>query len=247
VDRHLRIVRAGLDAQVAAGPGRVEVVAPESRQLLQRCRTAVSEPEPVVEQRRSEPDGHRQPRRGKPVRLAGVLGDAVGTTTDDATWGRLGPHGHPLGRPGPLLEQVDEQGAVLGDDVERDEVHPVLRRRDDAGLVLPAEGDGCVEAGLRGGRRSLRDGRGDRASRIPSAEPDRRPGQGRPGRGAEQPAPADTGHGLALGRLRLGHDVGVPPAPDSTTPGTLATCSESASSLTVRSLTWSAVRSVRGA
>ena len=58
---------AGLDADVAAGPGGVEVVAAERRQLLQRRRAPVGQPEPAVEQGRPEPDGQRSvPEAGSP-------------------------------------------------------------------------------------------------------------------------------------------------------------------------------------
>ena len=59
MDGDLRVVGAGLHAQVAAGAGRVEGVAREVRQVLQRRRLPVSEAEPiaavgVTEQRRAE-------------------------------------------------------------------------------------------------------------------------------------------------------------------------------------------------
>ena len=60
VHRHLRVVGAGLDAEVAARARRVEVVAEERREVLQRRRPAVGQPEPVVEQGRPEADGDRQ-------------------------------------------------------------------------------------------------------------------------------------------------------------------------------------------
>ena len=110
-----------------------------------------------------------------------------------------------------------------------------------AGVTMPAwcaprNGIGASRlAGAVAGAASAA-GSGRRVRRIPAAEPDRDPG-GRRSRGdAEQPAAAHAARGLGLGD-GLGHDVGVPPAPASTTPGTLATCSESASRWTVSALT----------
>ena len=110
-------------------------------QVLQRGGLAVGEAEPVVEQRRAVADGDGEVGGVEVVGLTGVLGGAVGAATDDAAGRRLGAGGHPLGGAGPGLEHVGEGGPVLGDDVERDEVHPVLGRGDDPGLALAPERD----------------------------------------------------------------------------------------------------------
>ena len=63
VHRDLRVVGAGLHAQVAVAARRVEVVGREVRQLAQRGRLAAREPEAVLavllEQRRAEAEGQR--------------------------------------------------------------------------------------------------------------------------------------------------------------------------------------------
>ncbi len=78
VHRDLRIVGAGLDAQVAVGPGRVEVVGREVRQPLAAPRAAGRRARSgpcrlVAEQRGPEAEGDGQPGRRQPDRLAGVV------------------------------------------------------------------------------------------------------------------------------------------------------------------------------
>ena len=80
--RHLRVVGARLDAEVAVRAELVEVVAREVRQLLERRGPPVGEAEPVLavlvdEQRRPEAERDRQPGRRQPDRLAGVVGRQV--------------------------------------------------------------------------------------------------------------------------------------------------------------------------
>ena len=100
-----------------------------------------------------EAEGDRQPARRQPDRLAGVVGRQVRGALDRADGaGRLAG-GHPLGRLGPLLQQRDQLVAVVGGDVERREVQPVLGRGDDAGLVLAAEGVRRRPGRRLGGRR----------------------------------------------------------------------------------------------
>ena len=72
-------------------------------------------------------------------RLAGVVRRRLRHPADRAEHPGVPARGHPGGGGGPLLEQLDQPGPVLGDHVEGHEVQPVLRRRDDAGLVLAVE------------------------------------------------------------------------------------------------------------
>jgi len=51
VDGHLRVVGAGLDAQVTTGAPGVELVTGEGREVLQGCRLLRGEAEPTVEER----------------------------------------------------------------------------------------------------------------------------------------------------------------------------------------------------
>ncbi|BDZ44602.1 hypothetical protein GCM10025866_05110 [Naasia aerilata] len=85
--RDLGIVRAGLDAEVAAGRAGLERVTAESGQRLELGRLAAGEPEPVRtlggdEQGRAEAEGDREAARGQPECLARVLG---GATSDPPT------------------------------------------------------------------------------------------------------------------------------------------------------------------
>ena len=136
----LGVVGAGLDAEVAATAGGVEVVAQETREVMQRSGFAVLQAEPVVEQRRAVADRDRQVRGVEVVGLTGVLGRAVGASADDSAGRRLGAGRHPLGCAGPRLQHLAQLVAVLGDDVQGDEVHAVLRRGDDPGLARSTEG-----------------------------------------------------------------------------------------------------------
>ena len=149
VHRHLGVVRAGLDDDVAARARRVEVVADEARQLAQRLGLAVGQAEPVVEQGRAVADRHREVPGREVERLTGVLRHLPRATTDDATRRRLGAERHPLGGHGPAGQQVAQRLGVVGDDVERDEVQPVLGGRGDAGLALAAERHDPGVGGIR--------------------------------------------------------------------------------------------------
>ncbi len=167
VHRDLRVVGAGLDAQVAVGAVDVDVVAREVRELLERLRAPVGQAEPVVavlvdEQGRPEPEGQGEPRRGQADRLAGVVGRQVVGALDRPDRAGVPALRHPLGGQRPRLQQLDEVLPGGGGDVERREVEPVLGLRGDAGLVLPAEGVGALAAGRRPRALAIV-GEGDRA------------------------------------------------------------------------------------
>ncbi len=87
-------------------------------------------PKPIV---RVSPDA------GQPDRLAGVVRRGVLLAVDRADRAGVLPGRHPAGRGGPRLQHLDQLVAVVGGHVEGDEVQPVLRRRDDAGLVPAVE------------------------------------------------------------------------------------------------------------
>ena len=85
------------------------------------------------EQRRAEPDRQGEPRRRQVQRLAGVVRRRLGASADrtggtDRETGRHPPRGL-----GPQPHQRDQLGRVGGHDVERREVHAVLRR-----VAMPA-------------------------------------------------------------------------------------------------------------
>jgi hypothetical protein len=166
----LRIVGARLHAEVAAAAAGVELVAGQRGQVAQRLRPARGQAESIVEERRPQPEGHRQPGGRQAERLAGVGGRRellAGVVADEA------PRGHPLGRARPLAQQVAQVArpqAVLH--VERREVQPVLRRGRDAGLVLAVKRDDLrsgvrsVVAGLAPEREPSAAGRGGKAARA---------------------------------------------------------------------------------
>ena len=215
--------RAGLDRDVAAAPLWLEEIAREARDVGEGRRSSAREPEPVVEQARSEPDREREPARPEPDRLAGVVGRRQ----------RLGLRGVPtgsprvmqLGRRGPAVEEGDQRRAVGRGHVERRERQPILGRRRDAGLVDVAERDGrASRADPRSGcdtaraRRRRRLGRrsADRADPGPRGrreliadEPAHPAHDGDPGRGRGRPEePPSTRRGWTAGGGWGGRDVG---------------------------------------
>ena len=151
----LRVVRAGLDAEVAVRLLRVEHVGREVRQRAQRLRLPVGEAEAVLavlvaEERRTEAEGDRQPARvaaRSPRRCRPAAGWSAPRSAPISPADR--PARHPVGRLGPGRQQRDQLGPRAGGDVERREVQPVLGRRGDAGLVLAAERVGVARVGAR--------------------------------------------------------------------------------------------------
>jgi hypothetical protein len=145
VHRDLGVLRARLDAEVAARPRRVEPVAGEVRQVGEGLGTAVGEAEAVAavvvaEQARPEPERDGEAARRQAHGLPGVVGRRLGCPVGGADRAGGQPLRHPFGGEGPGPEQPDQLGTRPGGDVERREVEPVLRRRHDPGLVLATEG-----------------------------------------------------------------------------------------------------------
>ena len=160
----LRVVGAGLHAEVAVAARRVELVGGEVREPFQGSGSAVREPEPVApvavaEEPGTEAERQREPGGGQPAGLAGVARRGV-VRRVLAVADRL-PGGHRRGRRGPAFEQGDQLGPVLGGDVERGEVQPVLGGGDDPGLVLPVERHHRLGALVPGDERDATRGRGD--------------------------------------------------------------------------------------
>ena len=78
MDRHLRVVGAGLDAQVPAAGSGDERIAGEARELGEQRRLLASDPEPIHtvirrEECRAEPEGDGQRARGQVERFACVV------------------------------------------------------------------------------------------------------------------------------------------------------------------------------
>ena len=122
----------------------------------------------LVEEARPDAERERERGRGQPQRLAGVRRRRLRVEVDRAARRGLRARRHALGGPGPALQQVLDRRPVRGRQVDRGEVQPVLRGRDDPGLVLPAERDDPVRR--RGGLRA-----GDGEARRDADARDRRP------------------------------------------------------------------------
>ena len=141
VERHLRIVGARLDAEIAAGARGVELVAGERRQRRELRRAPGGEAEPVtavlLEQRRSQAERHGEPGRRQVVGLAGVGRRRGGRRRPAARRAARRSSGAPPSSRREQLAQVLAVGAL--DHVERREVQTVLGGRDDPGLVDTVE------------------------------------------------------------------------------------------------------------
>src|SRR6185437_3722439 len=72
VERDLRVVRAGLDAQVAVAAGGIQRVSRQCRKVGECGRALSGQAESVVEEGRPESDRHGEPRRAEVEGLAGV-------------------------------------------------------------------------------------------------------------------------------------------------------------------------------
>jgi hypothetical protein len=143
VHGHLGVVGAGLDAEVAVGALRVQLVSGEVRQPDQGLGSTALDPEPVgavlFEERGAEAEREGQAGRGQTDGLARVIRRRVVVTRRGPVLARTLALGHPGRGRRPLLEQRHEVLARVGDDVEGGEVQPVLHGGDDPGLVLPVE------------------------------------------------------------------------------------------------------------
>lgn len=149
MDGDLRVVRAGLDAQVAARPLRVEVVTREVGQGPQCRRPARRKSEAIIpvvgKQTEAESEGEGQPRRSQAVCLAGVLGWCEVRAVHGAELADVEPLGHVCGGGGPGAQQLDEIVPRVRGHIERGEVEPILGRGDDAGLMRAVELDDVIE------------------------------------------------------------------------------------------------------
>ena len=162
VVRDLRIVRTHLQADVAvgmAGDERVAGEVGERRQLLGPLRL---EAEPV-EERRPEPERHRQPCGGQAVGLAGVDRRRPLVALDPAQR-TAARHQRRGGRP--LAHQAGHVVARRRRQVERREAQVRLLRRRDPRLMVAVELDrvGDGRAAVDGRDRPARGGSTDRAA-----------------------------------------------------------------------------------
>jgi hypothetical protein len=172
VERDLRIVGAGLDAEISVRLVRVELVEREVRDVGQLGRPLRRQAD-LVEQRGAEPERQRQARRGEPGRLAGVGRRPSGIFVRRAQ--RLaGDQGRRRRRP--RSQQVVEVALARTDEVERREAQVGLLRGEDACLVGAMEGDGrrqllCVGLGGRRSRVRLVDEAAADGGRRPGGPP----------------------------------------------------------------------------
>ena len=150
VEGHLRVVSAGLDAQVAVAALRFQRVPGHVRDAHERLGQLAGETEAVLavlvdKEATSQAEGNGQVRGGEVHGLAGVLGRRlVGTVLPHELAGL-----HPGGGLRPLLEEGTNLFAVGGLQVQCHEVHAVLHLGGDAALVLTVEGVRVVR-GTRG-------------------------------------------------------------------------------------------------
>ena len=196
VEGDLRVVGAGLHAEVAAAARRLELVAGQRAAGLSSggpARPGRSDPRRPVEQRRAEAEGDRQARRPQAERLAGVHRRGEVRVAAGGRPARPAVIRTAASRPG--AQQLAQVLAPVGVDVERGEEQPVLRRRGDARLVAPWKGHGAI-----GGARRLSSA--SRPSAIPAgaaAAPRPRAARGRPEQGASRSGAA-IGSSHHLGR-----------------------------------------------
>ena len=135
----LRVVGAGLDAEVAAGALGLQRVALESRQRLEVRGRRDGEAEPVDavgirEQARPEPERDREAARRQAERLAGVDRRRVVGAADGAALGDLEALGEARRGIRPLGEERDEPGAVE----RRATSNAAKCSRSWAGVTMPA-------------------------------------------------------------------------------------------------------------
>ena len=174
-----------------------------------RCRAAgwrAGQAEPVLaghpEQCRPETEGDGQSGRRQTDRLAGVVRRRSVGSGGGAVLTRPEAGGHPGRRRRPVLQQFDQLGTRVGDQIERGEVQPILGRCDDAGLM------GTVE---RVAARARRHGDPGRLGLI-EGEPARDP-RGQPdhagARRAEHATPGNSRCPLSLARCTLSLSKGA--------------------------------------
>ncbi len=140
VEGDLRIVGAGLDAQVAVGAGRVELVARQRAERRERPRPPRREAEAVApvlqEDARAQPERDREARRRQADGLASVLRRRVLRARRRPC---RAPDRHLRRGVRPCPEQIAQLAGGRDREVERREHEPVGRRREDPRLVLAVE------------------------------------------------------------------------------------------------------------
>ena len=206
VHRDLRIVGAGLDAQVATARLRVEVVAEEGREPFEPLRPARGDAVAVFARLGREQGGTESDRDGQSggrqaLRFTRVVRWRFGRSADRTGRADLQPLGHARGGVRPVLQERDQVVAVRArHHVEGREVQMLLDGRRDARLMGTEE----VVRGCRGlpFRRPPGADAGGESSGSPGDEPC---GTG-PHSEAEQPPATHPGVGLRRDGCRRGVD-----------------------------------------
>ena len=144
--RHLRVIGAGLDADIAIGNLGVQEVVYQFRHRLEILGHLVADTETilavgVLEQRTTEAKGDGEPVDAVVRGFTGVSGGCVFVAFEGALGGNLQAHAHTRSRIGPVLQQLNQViASLVVTNVEGREVHLVLLRGDDSGLYLSIEG-----------------------------------------------------------------------------------------------------------
>src|SRR5687768_3169173 len=143
----LWVVGTSLDAQIAIGPFGIELVGGEVRQSLQRIGLPVGEPKPTLavlaEQRRTKPEGDRQPCRRQTDGLASVVRWCRVRARSRSGFSGTQALRHACCGGGPVLEELHQFLAGVRDHIKGSEVQSILDRGEDARLMLAVEGIGA--------------------------------------------------------------------------------------------------------
>ena len=132
MERHLGVVRAGLDADVSTGLRWVELVLIEARKIDQLGRPLAGKAEAVVEQPRPEADREREPGRVETSGFTGVVRRGELAAAGVGVFAA----GEPGGKARPAAEQVAQLCDIGCGDVVARELQVVLLGGEDPRLVL---------------------------------------------------------------------------------------------------------------
>ena len=195
----LRVVSTCLDAQIAVGFQRVELVGGEVWEALQGGGLQVAEPESILallaKQCRTKTEGDGQPCGRQADGLAGVVGGSPVRAGRRSELPGTETLRHACGGDGPVLEELHQLRTGIGDHVKCGEVQSILHRSENARLMLPVEGIGTRSRRLRLARSCLL-----APQRESTCGAGSQPGQAS-SRGAEQAAPRDRRPLARLGRV----------------------------------------------
>lgn len=194
VHRNLRVVRAGLHAEIAAGDPRFNEVVDHLRQRLELLRQLPGEAEaidPVLREKQAaaEAEGEGEPGGAVIGGLAGVSRRSQRVAVEGPAGRHLQAHHEPAGRIGPVFQQLDQILARLTvHHVEGGEVQLVLGGGGDTALALAMEGVLQIFQGV-----AAAPGDGGASEEAHPAPDDQADGTG-PSRPCEQAATRESGY-----------------------------------------------------